>query len=96
VAAGSVVDGRWAALGLATLAGTLWSIRLGEPGWFDNEGRFAEAAREMVVLGDYVTPRVNGIPLLTKPPLTQWLARSCIGSRDRASSRASCRSWPPC
>jgi 4-amino-4-deoxy-L-arabinose transferase-like glycosyltransferase len=74
VAAGSVVDGRWAPIGLATLAGMLWSIRLGEPGWFDNEGRFAEVAREMVVLGDYVTPRVNEIPLLTKPPLTQWLA----------------------
>jgi 4-amino-4-deoxy-L-arabinose transferase-like glycosyltransferase len=74
VAAGRVVDGRWSAIGLATLAGALWSIRLNEPGWFDNEGRFAEVAREMIVRGDYVTPHVNGYPLLTKPPLTQWLA----------------------
>jgi 4-amino-4-deoxy-L-arabinose transferase-like glycosyltransferase len=59
---------------VALVAGTLYSIRLNEPGWFDNEGRFAEVAREMVVTGDWVTPRVNGFPLLTKPPLTQWLA----------------------
>jgi 4-amino-4-deoxy-L-arabinose transferase-like glycosyltransferase len=74
VAAGSVVDGRWEAAGLAVLSGALYAIRLNEPGWFDNEGRFAEAAREMVVGGDWVTPRVNGVALLTKPPLTQWLA----------------------
>lgn len=74
MAAGRVVDARWAPIGLAVLAGALWGIRLDEPGWFDNEGRFAEVAREMVVSGDYVTPRVNDVPLLTKPPLTQWLA----------------------
>lgn len=68
------MDGRWAAIGLASFAGALWSIRLNEPGWFDNEGRFAEVAREMLVRGDYVTPHVNDFPLLTKPPLTQWLA----------------------
>jgi len=74
VAAAGVVDGRWGAVGLASLAGLVLSIRLDEPGWFDNEGRFAEVAREMVVLGDWITPRVNFFPLLTKPPLTQWLA----------------------
>lgn len=76
MAAGSVVDGRWGAAGLALLAGGLYAIRLNEPGWFDNEGRFAEVAREMVASGDWITPRVNDVPLLTKPPLTQWLAAS--------------------
>jgi len=74
VAAGGVVDGRWGAAALAALSGALYAIRLNEPGWFDNEGRFAEAAREMVASGDWVTPHVNGVALLTKPPLTQWLA----------------------
>jgi 4-amino-4-deoxy-L-arabinose transferase-like glycosyltransferase len=61
-------------VGVAVLAGALLSFRLNEPGWFDNEGRFAEMAREMLVRHDWVTPHVNGVPLLTKPPLTQWLA----------------------
>src|SRR5258706_8220604 len=74
VAAGGVGHERWGAGALALLAGALLSIRLDEPGWFDNEGRFAEVAREMVVLHDWITPRVNSVPLLTKPPLTQWLA----------------------
>jgi 4-amino-4-deoxy-L-arabinose transferase-like glycosyltransferase len=74
VAAANVVDGRWGAVGLASIAGLVLSIRLDEPGWFDNEGRFAEVAREMIVTGDWITPRVNFFPLLTKPPLTQWLA----------------------
>jgi 4-amino-4-deoxy-L-arabinose transferase-like glycosyltransferase len=74
VAAGRARGGRWGAVGLAILAGVLLSFRLDEPGWFDNEGRFAEMAREMLVRHDWVTPYVNGVPLLTKPPLTQWLA----------------------
>jgi len=74
VAAARVVDGRWASAGLAVLTALALSIRLDQPGWFDNEGRFAEVAREMLVRGDWVTPTVNFHPLLTKPPLTQWLA----------------------
>ena len=74
MAAARVVDGRWASVGLASLTALALSIRLGEPGWFDNEGRFAEVAREMLVQGDWVTPAINFHPLLTKPPLTQWLA----------------------
>src|SRR4029077_4273806 len=73
VAAGRLGEGRWTAVGVAMLAGALLSFRLNEPGWFDNEGRFAEMAREMLVRRDWVTPSVNGVPLLTKPPLTQWL-----------------------
>ncbi len=69
-----VLEGRRGAVGLAILAGVLLAFRLNEPGWFDNEGRFAEGAREMVLRGDYVTPYVNFFPLLTKPPLTQWLS----------------------
>jgi 4-amino-4-deoxy-L-arabinose transferase-like glycosyltransferase len=62
------------AVGIAILAGTLLSVRLNQPGWFDNEGRFAEMAREMILRQDFITPKVNGVTLLTKPPLTQWLA----------------------
>jgi 4-amino-4-deoxy-L-arabinose transferase-like glycosyltransferase len=32
----------------------------------------AEISRVMLVRGDYVTPRVDGIPFLEKPPLVYW------------------------
>ena len=38
-----------------------------------DEGRYAEVAREMVVTGDWVTPRLNGVPFLDKPPLFYWM-----------------------
>lgn len=37
-----------------------------------DEGRYSEIAREMAVSGDWVTPRLNGIPYFFKPPLQYW------------------------
>jgi 4-amino-4-deoxy-L-arabinose transferase-like glycosyltransferase len=38
-----------------------------------DEGRYAEIPREMVVTGDWVTPRLNGIKYFEKPALQYWL-----------------------
>lgn len=38
-----------------------------------DEARYAEIAREMLATGDWVTPRVNGVPYFVKPPLVFWL-----------------------
>ncbi|MCX8063583.1 MAG: glycosyltransferase family 39 protein [Candidatus Hydrogenedentes bacterium] len=40
--------------------------------WSPDEPRYAEVAREMMASGDYLVPRVNGIPYLEKPPLFMW------------------------
>lgn len=38
-----------------------------------DEGRYAEVAREMLVTGDLVTPRLDFVPFLDKPALFYWL-----------------------
>jgi 4-amino-4-deoxy-L-arabinose transferase-like glycosyltransferase len=60
----------WLLLGLLA---PLYLWRLDRPGFSDTEGMYAEPAREMVVSGDWVTPRINGEPFFTKPPLMYWL-----------------------
>ncbi|MBR1735343.1 MAG: phospholipid carrier-dependent glycosyltransferase [Alphaproteobacteria bacterium] len=43
-----------------------------------DEGRYVEIPREMVVTGDYITPRLNGLKYFEKPPLLYWLQSATI------------------
>ncbi|BCO26314.1 undecaprenyl phosphate-alpha-4-amino-4-deoxy-L-arabinose arabinosyl transferase [Rhodoferax lithotrophicus] len=38
-----------------------------------DEGRYGEIGRWMLVSGDWLTPRLNGIPFFHKPPYLYWL-----------------------
>lgn len=49
------------------------------PLWAPDEGRYAEAAREMLVSGDWLVPRIMGHEHLTKPPLTYWFGAASMG-----------------
>jgi 4-amino-4-deoxy-L-arabinose transferase-like glycosyltransferase len=44
-----------------------------------DEGRYAETAREMLVTGDWVTTRLNGIKYFEKPPLHTWMSALSFG-----------------
>ncbi len=62
---------RMALLVLAVaLLSTAGAIGLLEP----TETRYAEIAREMRASGDYLVPRLDGIPHFHKPPLAYWAA----------------------
>jgi 4-amino-4-deoxy-L-arabinose transferase-like glycosyltransferase len=39
----------------------------------NNEGLYAEIAREMLAGGNYIVPHLNGVPYIEKPPLLYWL-----------------------
>src|SRR5262245_7202735 len=55
-----------------------------------DEPREAEMAREMLVSGDHVVPRLNGEPFLEKPPLFYWLvltAYRAAGGPSEAAAR---------
>ncbi len=42
--------------------------------WLPDEPRYVEVAREMVVLGDYLVPHLNGEVYSEKPPLFFWIS----------------------
>ncbi|HLK11694.1 MAG TPA: glycosyltransferase family 39 protein [Candidatus Binatia bacterium] len=63
-----------AALGLAAAVGGLLAVHLELPAFYDNEGRYAEVARQILRTGDWITPRLDGTLFLNKPPLVYWLA----------------------
>jgi 4-amino-4-deoxy-L-arabinose transferase-like glycosyltransferase len=69
--------GRGSRVAYWTLAVVFLAVYVGSmftPGLLDDaDSTHAEAAREMVVTGDYVTLHINGVRYLEKPPLPYWL-----------------------
>ena len=59
------------------LMAALWALLLVlaalRPLALPDEGRYAEVGRWMLVSGDWLTPRLNGLPFFHKPPLLHWL-----------------------
>ncbi|MFZ1613475.1 MAG: phospholipid carrier-dependent glycosyltransferase [Holophaga sp.] len=44
------------------------------PLWEPDEARYSEIPREMLALGDWLTPRLNHVLYFEKPPLQYWLS----------------------
>ncbi len=53
-----------------------------------DESRYVQVAMEMVETGDWVTPKLNGVAYLDKPPLLYWMtatSMSVLGVNETAS-----------
>ncbi len=78
---------------IAALLALFYFSGLGSyPLFTPDEGRYSEVAREMIVSGDYITPRLNGVVFLDKPILYYWLQVSSI--KLFGLGEAALRFWP--
>lgn len=64
----------WAGLAFLLYGAGLAALPLVDP----DEGRYAEIAREMLASGDFITPHLNGVVYLEKPPLYDWLVAAAV------------------
>lgn len=62
------------ALSFVWLATTTWMYPLLLP----DEGRYVGVAWHMLASGDYLTPRLDGMPFFHKPPLFYWLTAASL------------------
>jgi dolichol-phosphate mannosyltransferase len=65
--------GSWLAGLLLALLAALLLFPDNQPLLEPDEGRQAEIPREMLAHGDYLLPRIQGLPYHEKPPLQYWL-----------------------
>lgn len=80
----------WVAVGALVV---IWfSLAAGRPLTQPDEGRYAEIPREMLLSDDWVTPRLNDLVYLEKPPLQYWA--TAISYRLLGRSEWSARLWP--
>ncbi len=61
-------------LAIAALSAAIFFFHLGSYGfWETDESRYAEVAREMLVLHDWIVPHLDYFAYVYKPPLLFWL-----------------------
>jgi len=71
----------------------IWFALLGHRDLIEpDEGRYAEIPREMVVSGDWLTPRLNGFKYFEKPALQYWA--TAAGFTLFGESNLTARLWP--
>jgi 4-amino-4-deoxy-L-arabinose transferase-like glycosyltransferase len=69
---------RWRSAALWLLPVLLLVLAALRPLALPDEGRYAEVGRWMLATGDWLTPRLDGIPFFHKPPLLYWLEASVM------------------
>src|SRR5262245_37252433 len=72
------------------VAASIWLASLAwvRPLTLPDEGRYTDIARWMAGSGDWLIPRMNGLPFIQKPPLYFWLEAAAVGSVGASSFAA--------
>lgn len=88
---GVSLDNRFKML-VVVIAAVIWFSLLGHRDLIEpDEGRYAEIPREMLVTGDWVTPRLNGFKYFEKPAFQYWM--TALSYKLFGLSNASARLW---
>ncbi|MGA2034627.1 MAG: glycosyltransferase family 39 protein [Thermoguttaceae bacterium] len=75
---------------LVLLTGAIYFTRLGDPPLTGEEPRRGQVAREMAEFDDWIVPRQQGAPFMSRPPVHNWmiaLAGAARGSVDAVAIR---------
>jgi 4-amino-4-deoxy-L-arabinose transferase-like glycosyltransferase len=75
----------WAVL---LLAGLIYGTRLSETPPGGEEPRRGQVAREMFRSGDWIVPRQQGLPFLSRPPVQNWAIALCSLARGKIDAVA--------
>jgi 4-amino-4-deoxy-L-arabinose transferase-like glycosyltransferase len=85
-----VTRGRnWLLLAFAWLAATAWLRPLAVP----DEGRYVGVAWDMLRTGDWLVPRLDGLPYFHKPPLFYWITAAGLSVADGSLLAARLAPW---
>ncbi len=77
---------------IVIIAAVIWFSLLGHRDLTEpDEGRYAEIPREMLVTGDWITPRLNGFKYFEKPAFQYWM--TALSYKLFGMSNASARLW---
>ncbi|HEY8051158.1 MAG TPA: glycosyltransferase family 39 protein [Ramlibacter sp.] len=76
-------------LAFAWLAATAWLRPLAVP----DEGRYVGVAWDMLRSGDWLVPRLDGLPYFHKPPLFYWLTAATLSVNDSSLLAARVAPW---
>lgn len=68
---------KWRSWALVLLPLLLMALAAFRPLALPDEGRYAEVGRWMAMSGDWLTPRLDGIPFFHKPPLAVLVRGRC-------------------
>lgn len=77
-------------LAIASLSVFLLALAALRPLSLPDEGRYADVGRWMLMSGDWLAPRLNGIPFFHKPPLLHWLQASAFAVMGVGAWSARC------
>jgi len=73
---------------LAALVAAIYLPRLTDLNLRGEEPRRGQVAREMLLSGDFLVPREQGVPFLSRPPLQNWLIAAAALVRGQTDSVA--------